>query len=189
MDAALEVVYGAAGVWEQALAGLSWYHGVIAAAYLGVAWTCLVNGYIARTERDPHRVWYLTALLLCLLAINTLLRGDVFVTHMLRGLAKIEGWYGVRRPLQYLAEFLLAVFLLFLFGRLRRELTVGAVQSESVAFGLVLLLLLLALRTVSAHGTDAIINLYLAGVSVGRWFELGGLALVLQGALHGLRLR
>ena len=102
---------------------------------------------------------------------------------------KRQGWYGVRRPLQYLAEFVVALLLLFLAGRLRRELTVGPVQSESVAVGLVVLLLLLALRTVSAHGTDAIINLYLAGVSVGRWLELGGLALILQGALHCLRLR
>ncbi len=189
MDGVLEVVYDAAVVWEQAVRGLSWYHGVIAAAYLGVAWLCMLNTYIARTQRDPHRVWYMTALLLCLLAINTMLHADVFVTHVLRGLAKIEGWYGVRRPLQYLAEFVVALFLLFLAGRLRRELTAGPVESESVAFGLALLLLLLAVRTVSAHGTDAIINLHLAGVSVGRWLELGGLALILRGALHCLRLR
>jgi hypothetical protein len=189
MDAAREVIYGAAAVWEQALLGLTWYHGVIAVAYLGVAWLCLLNAYIAQTERDPHRVWYMTALLLSLLAINTLLRADVFVTHGLRGLARVEGWYGVRRPLQYLAEFVVALVLLFLAGRLRRELTAGPVQSESVAFGLALLLLLLAVRTVSAHGTDAIMNFYLAGVSVGRWLELGGIALILQGALHHLRLR
>ena len=185
----MEVIYGASAVWEQALLGLTWYHGVIAAAYFGVAWLCLLNGFIAKRERDAHRVWHGAALLLCLMAINTLLRGDIFVTHLLRGLARIEGWYSARRPLQYLAEFVVALFLLFLAARLRRELTAGPVQSESVAVGLVVLLLLLALRTVSAHGTDAIINLYLAGVSVGRWLELGGLALILQGALHCLRLR
>jgi len=189
MDAAMEVVYAAAAAWEQALLGLTWHHGIIAAAYLGVAWLCLLNGYLAKAETEPHRVWYMTALLLCLLAINTLLGGEVFVTHLLRGLARIEGWYGVRQPLQYLAEFVATLFLLFLAGRLRRELTAGAVQSESVAVGLAVLLLLLALRTVSAHGTDAIINLYLVGVSVGRWLELGALALTFQGALRCLRWR
>ncbi len=189
MDAAMEVIYGASAVWEHALLGLAWYHGVIAAAYLGVAWLCLLNGYIGKTEQEPHLVWYLAASLLCLIAINTLLHADVFVTQLLRGLAKIEGWYGARRPLQYLAELLVAVFLFLLAGRLRREFAVGTVQSESAAIGLVVLLLLLALRTVSAHGTDAILNLYLAGVSVGRWIELGGLALILHGALHCLRLR
>lgn len=185
----METVYGAAVVWEQALLGLSWYHGVIAVTYLGVAWLCLLNGFIAKTELDPHRVWYGIAILLSLMAINTLLHADVFITHLLRGLAKIEGWYGARRPLQYLAEFVVALFLLFLAGRLRRELTAGTVQSEALVVGLVVLLLLLALRTVSAHGTDAIINLRLAGVSLGRWLEFGGLALILQGALYCLRRR
>ena len=185
----MEVIDGAAAIWEQAVLGVTWYHGVIAAAYLGVAWPCLLNGHIARTEQEPHLVWYLAAFVLCLLAVNTLLHADVFVTQLLRGLAKIEGWYGMRRPLQYFAELLVALFLLLLAGRLRRELASGTVRSESVAIGLVVLLLLLALRTVSAHGTDAIINLYLAGISVGRWIELGGLALISQGALHCLRLR
>ena len=189
MDGAMEVIYGAAAVWEHALLGLTWYHGVIVTAHLGVAWLCLLNGYIARTEQEPHLVWYLAALLLCLLAINTLLHADVFVTHLLRGLAKIEGWYGVRRPVQYLAELVAALFLLLLARRLRREFAAGTVQSESAAIGLVVLLLLLALRTVSAHGTDAILNLYLAGISVGRWLEFGGLALILHGALYCLRLR
>ena len=185
----MELVYGAAAIWEQAVLGLTWYHGVITAAYLGVAWLCLLNGYIARTEHDPHLVWYLAALLLCLLAINTLLHADVFVTHLLRGLAKMEGWYGVRRPMQYVAELVAALVLLLLAGRLRSEFVAGTVQSESVAIGLVVMLLLLTLRTVSAHGPDAIINLYRAGVSVGRWIEVGGLALIFQGTLHCLRLR
>ncbi len=189
MDGVMEVIYGATAVWEQAVWGLTWYHGVITVAYLGVAWLCLLNAHVARAEREPHVAWRLVALSLGLLAINTMLHADVFVTHALRALAKIEGWYGVRRPLQYAAEVAAALFLLLLVPRLRRELTSSGVRAESVAFGMILLLMLLAVRTVSAHGTDAIINLHFAGVSVGRWFELAGLALICQGALSCLRRR
>jgi hypothetical protein len=56
-----------------------------------------------------------------------------------------------------------------------------------VSAGLLALLLLFAVRLVSAHGTDAVLNVRLLGVSIGRLFELACLAWVMWGALFSLR--
>ena len=55
-----------------------------------------------------------------------------------------------------------------------------------MSLGLLALLLLLAVRTVSAHGTDAVIYARFVGISMGRFFELTGIALVMWGALRSL---
>jgi hypothetical protein len=189
MDTIAQVFSDAMPIWERVILQLSWYHGLIAAAYLGAAWLCLLNGHIAKNSQEAHITWNVAAAALCVLAANSVLRGDVFVTHALRSLAKLEGWYGERRVAQYLAVLVLALIVLSVAGWLRRAFTASNVASESVALGLAVLLVLLLVRTVSAHGTDAIINLRLAGVSVGRLLEFAGIGLVLHGAMRCLRLR
>lgn len=189
MNILLQAVIDAELVWEQALQDLNWYHGLIAAAYLFAAWLCVLNAHIARTSKETYAIWYVAATVLGVMAANTVLHGDVFVTQTLRSLAKLEGWYGERRQWQSVMIVALGLTALLAAGWLRSAFTACDVPSESVALGLAVLLILLAVRTVSAHGTDAIINTRLAGVSVGRLLEFAGLGLVLHGTLRCLRLR
>ncbi len=189
METLVQALVDAVTVWEQAILQLSWYHGLIVAAYLGAAWLCFLNGYNARREGVAHAIWYVAAVALSLLAANTVLLGDVLVTHTLRSLAKQEGWYGQRRSLQYGTVAVLALLALWFASRLARAFAASDAASVPVALGLTLLLALLALRTVSVHGIDALINLRVAGVSVGRWLEFAGIGLVVRTAFQGLRLR
>jgi hypothetical protein len=188
MDKLSQAFGNAIPTWEQAIMALSWYHGIILVVYLGAAWLCLLNAQIAKDEEATTFIWYLAAIALCLLGVNAVLRGDVFVTLFLRSLALLQGWYEERRLLQDLTIGALVFAFLFAASRWRVNFAATDLPSGSMAFGLAVLIALLALRTVSAHGTDAVLNLRLAGVSVGRLLEFAGLGLVLHGALRCLRL-
>jgi hypothetical protein len=188
MEILAQAIFEAVAVWEQALLQLSWYHGLIVAAYLGAGWLCFLNAHVARSEREKHVLWYLTTAVLCGLGVNIVLHGDVFVTQFVRSLAKLQGWYGDRRTVQ---NFIVGVVLLgFLFSakRLFAGFKAAAVSSESVAFGLVVMLILLAMRTVSWHVTDTLLNLRLGGISAGRLVECAAIGVVWHGALRCLRL-
>ncbi len=189
MNFIFQVFSTAVPVWEQALRQVSWYQCIIAMAYLGVAWLCLLNAHIAKGALEANFIWYVAAGTLCALGANTILHGDVFITHVFRSAAKLEGWYGQRRLAQYVVISGLTLIALVAAHWLRSEFTACDVPSESVAWGLIALVIILLVRTVSAHGTDAVLNLHVAGISLGRFFEFAGISLVLHGALSCLRMR
>jgi len=157
-------------------------------AYGGAAWLCLLNGHISKQNRQADLFWYLGATALCLLAVNSVLQADVFVTQLLRAIAKLQDWYAQRRPLQSAAVLLLGLSFLLASGPLRRLLSADELPSQGVAWGLTAALLLFALRAVSAHWTDQVLNLHLAGIPVGRLLELIALGVVVRGARQCLRL-
>jgi hypothetical protein len=187
MDTLYQATIIATEVWQSAIDQVSWNHGLIATAYLGAAWLCLLNGHISQVARQPHAAWYFAGIVLCLLSANTVLHADLFVTHFIRASAKLQGWYGARRTLQYAAVIVLALVVMLSASWLRRVFAASDVSSETVTFGLAALLLLFALRVVSAHGTDALLNWRLIGLSVGRLLELAGIGLVVHGARRSLR--
>ena len=185
----LQVFSTALPVWEQAIRQVSWYQVIVAMAYFAAAWLCLLNAHIAKGALETNFIWYVAAGTLGMLGANTVLHGDVFVTHVFRSAAKLEGWYGQRRLAQYLVISGLTLIALVAAYWLRSGLTAGDIQSESVALGLTALVIILLIRTVSAHGTDAVLNHHVVGVSLGRLFEFAGIGLVLHGALDCLRMR
>ena len=187
MNALFEAASLAAPFWQEAVAQLAWTHLVVAAAYAGAAWLCLLNRHLDSLVQRGSGVWSAATLTLVLLALNTVLCCDVFVTDWLRELARLNGWYAQRRPAQYLAA-LGAVGALF--WRARRGPGAGpgnAANAAGLSAGLAVLLCLLALRTVSAHGTDAVLAARLAGISLARWVEMGAIVWVVQSALQALR--
>jgi hypothetical protein len=189
MEPSIEAIATANAVWATGLAQLSWHHAIVVLAYLGAAWLCLLNAHVSRQNPPAQRFWYLGLAVLFLLGANSVLQADLFVTHLLRTIAKLQGWYAMRRELQYPAVLVLGLTFLLLINRLRARLRSGELPSERVALGLAALLLLFAVRVVSAHGTDQVLNLHLAGVSVGRLLELASISLVIYGARQSLRLR
>jgi hypothetical protein len=187
MDIFFKALDDAAGVWEHAITQLNWHSGIVVLAYVGAAWLCLVNAHISRQNQQAHVFWYLGAATLCLLGVNTVLQADLFVTHLLRAIAKLQGWYAQRRELQYGAVLLLGIIFLLSINWLRALLSNTELPSELVAVGLTGLLMLFLTRMVSAHNTDLVLNLRLAGVSVGRLLEFAAIGLVIQGARNCLR--
>lgn len=193
MDTILQAFDTAELLWEQSLEQLSWHHWLLLMAYLGGAWLCFLNGHIAAGrsgdgEEQPG-VWYLAAAVLCLLGLNTVLQLDVILTQTARTAAKFDGWYGQRRALQYELLAGLVLMALLAWWRLRAAFVAAIPESEPVALGMALVVLVLLMRAVSAHGTDALLNLNLAGFSAQRWLEFGGLGLVALGCWRCLRLR
>lgn len=176
-------------VWELAIVQLGWFHVVIAMAYVVAAWLCLLNARFAQDARETFAVWCGVAGVLCILGANTVLHGDVWVTHVLRAMAKMEGWYGERRWMQYGLIVLLILMAVATAYKLRTELTVCDLPVESVSVGLTVLLVIVLLRGISAHGTDSVLNYRVIGMSLGRWFECSGLGWVMHGAWRCLRLR
>lgn len=177
----------AAPIWQQAVVQLSWWHGLMAGAYGVAAWLCYLNGRFANEVMGSCLMWCAAATLMCMLGVNVLLQGDVFVTQMCRALAKFQGWYEYRRELQYTVVGLIALMVPGL-GWLLFQRMAQLAQGDSglASGGLLVLLVLIAVRMVSAHGTDVLINMRLAGFSVGRLLELVGLAAVIVGALRSL---
>jgi hypothetical protein len=187
MDTLTQALSLATDVWEDAITQLSWHHGIVVLAYFGAAWFCLVNAHISRQNQQAHVFWYLGAAALCLLGVNTVLQADLFVTQLLRAIARLQGWYAQRRELQYAAVLLLGLLFLLSLKGLRALLSANDLPSEQVAIGLAALLLLFAVRMVSAHATDLVLNLRLAGVTVSRLLEFASIALVMHGARNCLR--
>lgn len=175
-------------IWQQAVFHLRWSHGLVAAAYGLAAWLCFLNAQLTKEALGSCAMWCVAAALLCLLGGNLMLQGDVFVSHAFRAFARLQGWYGQRRELQYLVLALMALTLpgigYLWFQRLEPNAPTGV---GAVLAGLHVLVFLFGVRMVSAHGTDAVLNARMAGLSIGRLCELAGIASVMVGAWRSLR--
>ena len=189
MDPLLQAITHAYPIWLQAVRQVGWHHAVIALLYLACAFLCYLHTHWLREDLQNPKLWLAATGVLCLLAANTVLQGEVWLTHTLRALAQAAGWYEARRPWQYLAT--LGLVLLAFAGTrwLASGLANRGTYSVQLSLGFALLLLLMPLRAVSAHAIDAMLGLRLLGLSLGRACELTGLGLVLLGSWRSLRYR
>lgn len=189
MDTLLQAISSATPLWQQSLTHAGWHHGVVTAAYLGAAWLCLMNDHLARAAHEPATGWRVSVAILCLLGANTLLQGDLWLVLALRAMAKLQGWYDARRTVQSSVLLMLPIMVL----ATARWWRAAAAATHRRVFpgdlGLGLLVLLFALRAVSLHDTDAVLNLRVLGLSLGRWFEFGAIGVLVRVAWRGLHLR
>lgn len=195
MDTALQSLFQAMDhaslIWQQAIYRLGWSHAAVASAYGAAAWLCFLNMQIEEEALGSCALWWIAAVLMCLLGVNTVLQADVLVTQTFRALSRLQGWYGQRRALQYLVIGLITMAVLTTFNsrtRLSQKLnSCSGVKAGAVSAGLLALMLLFVVRLVSAHGTDAVLSMRLFGLSIGRWFEMACITSVMWGALRSLR--
>ena len=136
-------------------------------------------------------LWRWHTVLLWLMATNSLIQGDVLFVIWMREVSQAGGWYDLRRPLQVAT--LVALMTVSAVAFKTMSPTSLWAQAERLPMadklamsGMALLLLVLSLRFVSLHYTDQVINLRLAGPSLGRWLEMAGLVLVGSGAFWRL---
>lgn len=191
MNALLQAISSATPVWQQSLALAGWHHGVVAAAYFGTAWLCLMNHHLAGVAQRPRSGWWVSVAILCLLGVNALLQCELWVVQVLRATAKLQGWYDTRRDVQSSILLVLSITLLAMARWWRSSSPspdrLGVADSLKLALGL--LLVLFFLRAISAHYTDAVLNTRVLGVSLGRWFEFGALTVLARSAWRAVRLR
>lgn len=119
------------------------------------------------TSKNQVNYWRILALLLLLLGLNKFLYVENCITQWFSLLAHNNGWYEARRGLQ--AEFILiGMFILLSLLAAAIYMLNGlskALQSAVAAF--VLLLLLVAVRTISLHQIDALIFTDILGIGFG----------------------
>jgi hypothetical protein len=161
-------------------------------AYLIAAALCICTsqyralGGEALTVDD--RMWPPFSVGLFLMAVYTLVGGEQVVVLWLRGLARVEGWYELRRPIQLLV----LVILLTAGAPLLLRMCSAASLSETpialvlAVMGMGIVGIVFCVCLISYHYADTLMNLYLAGLRVSRWLELSGLGLVCLGALRKL---
>lgn len=141
----------------------------------------------ARVSGNERRFWLVAAGLLLALGVNKQLDLQTDVTALLRTVARHDGWYAMRRPLQ----------LLFLLGLASGALVAGAWLMRLVRglrapvllelAGLIGLALFVLIRAASFHHLDV-----LFGMRIGAWklhslIELAALAVALAAAIWAWR--
>ena len=160
---------------------------VLVLGYLAAALCWLRAGRRAKaaSESSSARWWLLGALLLFLLATNKVFDFKTQCEALIRALAKANGWYDRRQPVQFVLAILLPVvagiFGLILLLRTRAR---QFVQAHPLAlFGWFLLLLYLALRL--AQEWKPALN-WLVSIKYHQWrlgLEVAGMGLVILAAV------
>jgi len=97
--------------WQASIAKADMADWVTVAAYLLAAMFSIRAARHARLRREGRErvFWQFTAVLLVFLGINELLDLQALLTFVVRAYARSSGWYGERRPAQYLFVIALAV--------------------------------------------------------------------------------
>lgn len=137
---------------------------------------------------DDGKIWYISAILLIIIAINLFINGEYTIDWWIRKFAKMNGWYSMRRPIQAitLGALLVSCSTIFFYLFKITSRINPPVACRLVLIGMAQILSLLCLRLVSYHDTDLFLNLQIAGTSMGRWLETLGLVLISVGALRQL---
>lgn len=169
----------------------------VALLFVAIGIVCLFADIFGESvEESPAMgtstgLWRWHTVLLWLMATSSLVQGDMLFVIWMREVLQTAGWYDARRPLQAAA---LVALMTVSTVAIKKMLPINLwaqperrpMADKLAMSGMALLLLVLSLRFVSLHYTDAMLNLRLAGPSLGRWLEMAGLVLVGAGAFWRL---
>jgi len=140
-------------------------------------------------QKMDLRFWLILAALMFLLAVNKQLDLQTLLTVSLKSIAGAMGLYDARRLLQFV--FIVAVvaggaWLAWkFFVKYRRS----AERNRLAVFGLLILVLFVAIRATSFHYMDSLINATFAGLRLNWIFEIGSIGLIATAGFLHLRRR
>lgn len=153
-------------------------------AYFATAWTAWrVAGRVRSRgpRRYEWRFWQFCALVLLALGINKQLDLQSALTEAGRLLARAQGWYEVRRVVQF-AFIVLCVLVAGLMGLVLSMLLRRAPRATRVAMlGLMLIGAFVLVRASSFHHVDKMLDADWLGFELNWLLELGGISTVLLG--------
>lgn len=167
---------------------------LLALAYLFTAALCIFTSQYRAPGggalTTDNRMWPAFSVGLFLMAAYTLVGGEQLVVSWLRGAARGEGWYELRRPIQLLVLAIVFTAAGPFFLRMWHAASLSGTHTGLVmaVTGMGIVGIVACLSLISYHHADTFMNLHLAGLRVSRWMELGGLGLVCLGALRKLML-
>ncbi|HXJ23284.1 MAG TPA: hypothetical protein VMT03_23920 [Polyangia bacterium] len=158
---------------------------VTVVAYAAAGWQCVTLGRkkIPGMPEDEKRVWRWLSVIMILLGVNKQLDVQTAFTEMGRVVARAQGWYDTRAHVQRrFIELVLAGAIgtvgvaLFIVRRMPRATKLAIV-------GLATLAAFVFIRATSFHRVDLILGARWLGMRANWIFELGGIGLILAGAL------
>jgi hypothetical protein len=155
-------------------------------AYAAAAYACyrLRGRFSVEADglrRKERRYWGILAGVLLFLCINKQLDLQTAMTELLRGMARAEGWYAIRRRLQVVFVAILVMGLpvaaFILYTVVRRF-----PRSAGIAgLGLLLIAIFVLIRAASFHHIDRLLGTRVLRFKLNWIFELGGIAVVIAG--------
>lgn len=164
---------------------------VTVAFYLLAAWLCWKASCAARSHNNRPdnngRLWIYIALLLLFLGINKQLDLQSALTEAGRILAHANGWYEQRHLVQrvFIGSITVLGVTIFIVGvyAARKEFREMLLALLGVAW----LITFVLIRAASFHHVDRFIGLELGSLKMNWLLELGGIALILIGAISYIR--
>ena len=181
---------GLVGRWSPGIGDPTFVGWLTVVLYFVTAWSCLrsarrLSGPMAGLgeARRERAFWSVLALLFLALGINKQLDLQSLLTEVGRMLARDEGWYESRGQVQLV--FILAVGALGVAAAAAgiyavRRATLGA---RIAAGGAALVMAFVVIRAASFHHVDRFIDSRWVGLRANWVVELGGIAIVLGGAI------
>ena len=181
-------------VWHPGIGDDSWVSWIIVGVYYGIALLALIFHIQGRRELGEtggkSQFYFWLAMLLGALGIARHMGLLRWFTELGRALAREQGWYWQRTATQQeiIQSFYYGCGLLFLLLIWLNRHTI--VRYGAVLIGVVMLIGFLAIRSVSLHSVDAMLNYrQILGVRWGTAFEIGsllwiGIMLLLPSLLH-----
>jgi hypothetical protein len=186
LDPALSGASGWIGRWTPGIGDPTLLGWLTVAAYAAAAFVCyrLRGRFSAEADglrRKERRYWGIMAGILLFLCINKQLDLQTAMTELLRGMAREEGWYAIRRWFQVAFIAILAlgfpVAAVILFRVVRRF-----PRSARVAgLGLILIAIFVLIRAASFHHIDRLLGARVLHFKLNWILELGGIAVVIAG--------
>jgi hypothetical protein len=174
-------------LWSDWVRHSGWHPVLTAMAFASAGIACAAVWRSCRGDDALQLPWLAAAVLLPILALNTLMALDLLAVLMLRSMAQQQGWYAGRREIQALTLLIIAGAAVLAYLRLRHAAARRPPSQHWLLLGLGLLLTASVLRAVSLHATDQFIGARIAGWSLGRLIDVAGLGGVGTGIVLALR--
>ena len=135
------------------------------------------------------RFWFAIGTIFGFLGLNKQLDLQSAITEIGRILLRLVGWYEYRIVVQLLFVSVFASLLLVCLYYAARAAREFSSRTRIAMFGIVILAFFIAVRAASFHHVDSILGLKWSAVRLNNLLEIGGIVLVLTGAIAELLFR
>ena len=153
-------------------------------AYAVAAVLCIREAIREKPIPPRFKFWSLLGILMILLGINKQLDLQTWLTVTGRRLARNEGWYEQRRVFQFWFIIGVALFGVISFAAMWRLVREHGADLWLPLLGLFFVISFVVIRAASFHHVDEFLHTRLAGFKMNWVLELGGISIIIAGALR-----
>jgi len=153
-------------------------------AYLVTSIRLSLKTRLAWLNKDNILFWVCFTVLILFLGFNKQLDLQSNFTEMMRDMAKANGWYEQRRPLQFLFVSFIALLLPLLFFLVRLSLANSWRRYKLMWIGILLLLVFIVIRAASFHHVDLIFYKTIGSLRFYQALEIVAISIIFVGTFY-----